>query len=299
MRFVGRSLRPAVSALVFAAALGSSAAMLPVVAGAQTPAPDPLVAPATTLSADGRTATDGRRSLTVSQAAGLPDAGGPITVTGTGYDDFKGIYVALCLVPPPNQPPTPCGGGPDTEGASGSSAWISSNPPSYGEGLATPYGPGGTFTVTVHVNPLLAEGFDCRAVRCAVVTRNDHTRSVDRSQDIFVPVTFAAPQVAPPTTPQPPTTLATTTTAAPTTTTTAAPSTTAAPTTTTTDAPADAGDATGDERAAAAGSDDGSDGSGSGGALAAVGLGALVVGGGSAVAWRTWWSPRRRASAVT
>ena len=34
--------------------------------------------------------------------------------------------------------------------------------------------------------------FDCREVRCAVVTRADHTRSEDRSQDVRVPVSFAS-----------------------------------------------------------------------------------------------------------
>src|SRR5690606_41464864 len=32
---------------------------------------------------------------------------------------------------------------------------------------------------------------DLEGEQCAVVTRNDNTRSSDRSQDVFVPVTFA------------------------------------------------------------------------------------------------------------
>ena len=81
------------------------------------------------------------------------------------------------------------------EGDGGSSAWISSNPPPYGEGLATPYTGGGTdggFTVELSVKAK-DDNTDCTAsgTECAVVTRNDHTRSSDRGQDKFVPVTFA------------------------------------------------------------------------------------------------------------
>src|SRR5690606_6108587 len=41
------------------------------------------------------------------------------------------------------------------------------------------------------VRAALGSGIDCRTVRCAIVTRNDHTRASDRSQDILLPVTFA------------------------------------------------------------------------------------------------------------
>lgn len=257
----------------------------PRAATAQGPAPDPLVAPTTTLSPDGLTATDGQRSLSVSQVAGLPAGGQAVVVTGRGYDGGKGIYVALCLVPATNQPPTPCGGGADVDGATGASAWVSSNPPSYGEGLAIPYGPGGTFSLTLTMGPLLAGGLDCRLVRCAVVTRNDHTRSIDRSQDVFVPVTFAPTDpgatvpTAPPTTPAPTTTSTTTTTLPP--------STVhlsddgrlgTAADTTTTDALASPG-ATGDEQAAGpvASTSDASAGSPAGWLVTAAVVGIVVI----------------------
>ena len=99
--------------------------------------------------ADAETATDGTRTLTVSQATGLDPAGQMVRVTGSGYDTFKGIYVAFCAVPASGQAPSPCGGGVDMAGGSGASHWISSNPPPYGQGVATPYGPGGSFDVTV------------------------------------------------------------------------------------------------------------------------------------------------------
>ena len=153
---------------------------------------DPTVSPSTTLSPDGRTATDGVRTLTVSQVHGLSPAGQTVSVAGLGYDTNKGVYVALCVIPPRDVLPTPCGGGIDMEGQAGASQWISSNPPSYGVGLARPYGPGGSFDTTFHLSPMISPTVDCRQVRCAVLTRNDHSRSTDRSQDILVPVAFAA-----------------------------------------------------------------------------------------------------------
>jgi hypothetical protein len=114
-------------------------------------------------------------------------------------------------------------------------------------GLAIPYGAGGTFSTTFAVRAELAPGVDCRLVRCGIVTRNDHTRSSDRTQDVVVPVSFrtAAPgtpkapaptPVAPspgpaPTGPAPAGTagVAPTTTAPPSPTTTVATPTTAAP----------------------------------------------------------------------
>ncbi|AAZ56420.1 hypothetical protein JCM3263A_28580 [Thermobifida fusca] len=142
-------------------------------------------------------APSGGPSLTVSKTSGLNPDGEQVTVTGRGYDTSKGIYVSFCDISNANAttPPGPCIGGVDMSGESGSSVWISSNPPPYGQGLAQPYegeGKNGSFTVQLTVKAK-DEFTDCLAegVQCAVVTRNDHTRSSDRSQDVFVPVTFA------------------------------------------------------------------------------------------------------------
>lgn len=177
--------------------------------------------------ADGRTVTSGSMTLTASQAADLVP-GQPVTVSGHGYDEAKGIYVALCVIPPTGMAPSPCGGGEDRSGTSGASAWVSSNPPSYARGLTQPYGPGGSFSVTLDLSPTLPDGLDCYSVRCAIFTRADHTRSSDRSLDLGIPVTFAAPAVANAPAPPPPTS-APPVVAEPTTT---APSTTIAPTST-------------------------------------------------------------------
>jgi hypothetical protein len=141
--------------------------------------------------------------LTVSKSHGLDPNGETVTVSGACFDEQKGIYVAFCVVPPPGSPPSPCGGGVATEGSGGLSHWISSNPPPYAVGLTTPYGPGGSFTVTLRPSVMLNPDVDCRVVQCAIATRNDHTRSSDRGQDGIVPVSFAAgPPSAPPPAPE-------------------------------------------------------------------------------------------------
>lgn len=158
---------------------------------------DTIPPPSVTVSDDGRSATTGTTTLTASAAADLPAAGSTLTVTGEGFDTFKGIYVALCVVPTDGGPPSPCGGGADTEGSSGSSIWISSNPPPYGTELAIPYGAAGDFSVELSASPVINDDVDCRKVQCAVVSRNDHIRSTDRSQDIFIPVTFEGSELEP------------------------------------------------------------------------------------------------------
>lgn len=160
------------------------------------------------------------QTLTVTPAVDLDPAGATVRVSGTGYDPAVGVYVALCVDQGPGAAPSPCVGGADLEGGAGSSAWISSNPPPYGQGLATPFAPGGTFDVDLR---LVArdEFVDCLsgAVRCVVATRADHTASTNRSADVKVPVAFAGQDLsAPPTTvPAPTTTETPTTSSAPTT----------------------------------------------------------------------------------
>jgi iron complex transport system substrate-binding protein len=141
--------------------------------------------------AQGTATGPGGQTLTVAPTTDLDPAGAQVTVTGSGYDTGKGIYVSFCVVPPPGQLPTPCGGGIDLTGSGGGTVWVTSNPPAYATGLTTPYGPGGSFSVGLTVQAALNDTIDCRGVACAVVTRNDHTRTNDRSQDVFVPITFA------------------------------------------------------------------------------------------------------------
>ncbi|MBG0857438.1 immunoglobulin I-set domain protein [Streptomyces spinoverrucosus] len=129
------------------------------------------------------------QKLTVTPVNNLATADQTLTVTGSGYDVDKGIYVALCVDNGAGELPTPCVGGVDMTGTSHSSAWISSNPPDYGEDLAIPYGEGGTFQVELTVDAK-DEFTDCFKAKCVLATRADHTLSGDRSQDVKVPVSF-------------------------------------------------------------------------------------------------------------
>ena len=134
------------------------------------------------------TGPEGQR-LTVTPVNHLATENQRLKVTGSGYDVDKGVYVALCVDNGAGELPTPCIGGVDMSGASHSSAWISSNPPDYGEDLAVPYGAGGTFEVELTVDAKDAYT-DCFKATCVLATRADHTLSGDRTQDVKVPVSF-------------------------------------------------------------------------------------------------------------
>ncbi|GHC55868.1 immunoglobulin domain-containing protein [Streptomyces flavofungini] len=135
------------------------------------------------------TGPQGQR-LTVTPVSELAPRKQKLTVSGTGYDEKKGIYVALCVDNGPGRTPTPCVGGAATDGGSKASAWISDNPPPHGADLATPYGKDGSFKVELTVDAK-DTSTDCLTTRCVLATRADHTLPGDRSQDVRVPVTFA------------------------------------------------------------------------------------------------------------
>ena len=192
--------------------------------------------PAAALAAPGTgEGTDGQ-TLTVSRATDLDPTGTTVTVTGAGFEETVGIYVGVCVDNGPGERPTPCLGGVDMGGEGGSSAWVSSNPPSYGKDLATPFGDGGTFELELTVQGADAnvDCSDAAAVPrgCVLATFADHTRLTDRSADVRVPLAFAAspaPGTTEPGTTEPSTTHASSpapTTTAPTTPATPAPSST-------------------------------------------------------------------------
>ncbi|MFB6719570.1 hypothetical protein ACFCV3_05385 [Kribbella sp. NPDC056345] len=148
------------------------------------------------------------QTVTASVTTGLNPAGTKVTVRGNGFDLNKGIYVAFCVNKGPGQLPSPCLGGVDMKGESGSSVWISSNPPSYGEGLARPFtqsGGKGSFQVqlTVKAKDQFTNCLDKKVapLGCVIGTRADHTRTADRSADVLIPVTFTGSSGQPTTTP--------------------------------------------------------------------------------------------------
>lgn len=132
----------------------------------------------------------GGQVLRVSQSKNLSPRGSWVTVTGSGYDERVGIYVSMCVRPVKGQLPTPCGGGINRSGSSAASVWVSSNAPSYGAGLAKPFGIGGKFRVRLFLGPHIGK-LDCRKISCAITTRADHLQTSNRSADVFIPITFS------------------------------------------------------------------------------------------------------------
>ena len=161
----------------------------------------PLVATAT--------GDDGRdRSISVEAAdvgetinTSALSVGEQFIVRGDGFDGSRGIYVAICVIPAPDEKPGPCVGGvPDQseqEVAVGTiqfapSNWINDDfawrlfgARSYDSVVD------GTFTAYLEAGDPAGEGFDCRVDACGIFTRNDHTALRDRVQDLYVPVGFA------------------------------------------------------------------------------------------------------------
>lgn len=127
--------------------------------------------------------------------------GDRFVVSGTGYDPARGIYVAICAIPDdPGTKPGPClGGVPDQEAVEvpegtiqfAPSNWINDDwawrlfgARSYDDRET------GTFTAYIEVPATSDDKVDCRVVACALYTRNDHTASADRVQDLYIPLGF-------------------------------------------------------------------------------------------------------------
>ncbi len=130
--------------------------------------------------------------ITVSQTSGLDPQGGLVTVRGSGFDVTKGVYVFVCNQATWNAARR-CVGGINLDGSSPLSQWISSNPPGYAIGLTVPFAADGTFVVPLFVRATdeSTNLIDCTKQQCGIVTFADHTRRDDRSQDVFVPISFS------------------------------------------------------------------------------------------------------------
>lgn len=143
-----------------------------------------MMAPASALAAVTSTGSNGA-SISIVQSSFTKNT--KVVVTGKGFDETVGIYLAYCVIPKNGGAPTPCGGGVNKSGTGDASYWISSNPPPYGVGLAIPFSPGGRFSEKVAVSRTIGK-FDCRKVKCAIAVRSDHLHEGDRSHDIFIPI---------------------------------------------------------------------------------------------------------------
>ena len=148
----------------------------------------PLASVSTTKPTTTTVASAIQPKLSVSQTTNLNPNGTSVTVRGTGYDISKGVYVIVCTQAAPG-PQSTCVGGVNIDGSSASSVWINSQPPSYALGLTTAFQPDGSFSVVLLV-VAKSGALDCTVLKCGVVTRSDHLRYTDRTQDVFVPITF-------------------------------------------------------------------------------------------------------------
>lgn len=142
-------------------------------------------------------------TVTLSKSADLTDAE-TITVSGSGFDSTRGIYVMFCQQTSERPAGADC---------SGAQQWISDSDLAQGaDGTVRWSGPG-SFSVSLSVSQTWGT-VDCKAVTCGVVTRNDHMDRGLTDQDTFTPVSFADEQTEPTVTST--TTTTTTTTTAPT-----------------------------------------------------------------------------------
>ena len=148
----------------------------------------PLASVSTTKPTTTTVASAIQPKLSVSQTTNLNPNGTSVTVRGTGYDISKGVYVIVCTQAAPG-PQSTCVGGVNIDGSSASSVWINSQPPSYALGLTTAFQPDGSFSVVLSI-VAKSGALDCTVLKCGVVTRSDHLRYTDRTQDVFVPITF-------------------------------------------------------------------------------------------------------------
>lgn len=185
------------------AAASTSAPVVVTVTAAPGPGPGPGPDPSDETPSGTRTGTGpGGQTLTATPVDDLDPAGTEVEVRGAGFTAgagfdiaTEGMYVSFCVDQGTGVQPSPCVGGVDMEGASGSSTWVTNNP--Y-DGLppeaVTSVAPDGSFTTRITV-AAADEFVDCLDLpagqRCVIVSRMDHRATADRSQDVKVPVCFA------------------------------------------------------------------------------------------------------------
>jgi hypothetical protein len=131
----------------------------------------------------------GPTGQTLSVSATEVRNGQVLAVTGNKYNKKIGIYLAFCVVNAKGVVPGPCGGGVNSSGTASGSIWISSNPPAYGKSIAKPFSKSGGFKQSLTITRYIGS-IDCAVIKCAVVTRADHTKSSNRKADVMIPVKF-------------------------------------------------------------------------------------------------------------
>ncbi len=177
-----------------------SAIAAPPAAAAVAQAAAPVTTTATTTGSTGTTA-----SLSVDPAGGLTTAGATLHVTGKGFNSQAGLYVAICHLNGSARPDvqTDCVGSPIPANTSKSWAHIDGSGTAVPGQASIPWQPGGSFAVDLALpaSNSASDALDCSKVVCAVITTPDVAQD-DPSQDLSVPITYAAT----PSTPTTPTT---------------------------------------------------------------------------------------------
>jgi hypothetical protein len=123
---------------------------------------------------------------------------GSIAIAGDGYNTGQGIILAFCVIPVDvevGDPSTyntrsgPCL--PGQENLDGSARRIT-NDATGTPYITIPYGPNGSFLTSLdNLRPVITNGIVCDVnVRCAIVTRTDHTATQNRLYDQYIPVHF-------------------------------------------------------------------------------------------------------------
>ncbi|MBV7295824.1 hypothetical protein KRX51_07850 [Corynebacterium sp. TAE3-ERU12] len=105
--------------------------------------------------------------MSLSKDTGLSD-GEKITVTGTGYRPGDGVYITQTIERP-----------------------SSGYPQTYGEAVKVTPDDSGSFRTELPVDVVFGET-DCREVKCYVASFTAFPNLVDRSQDVWKPISFAA-----------------------------------------------------------------------------------------------------------
>jgi hypothetical protein len=199
--------------------LGTGTAQLPTAAAG----PVAAAAPRAELAAP-TTVKQGKRTVTVDPAAKIDATDAAITVTGTGFDNSEDLWVAICQADgaaPKDM--SACLGGPIPDENATTSWGVVTDAGDAPPGPVQAKWSGDGFTLTLQV-AADNDGADCPTKKCAVYVRS---AGDSRSQDVAVPIAFAAPAGSVPAT----TSRTTTTTAATSTSSSSAPTTSAEPTT--------------------------------------------------------------------
>jgi hypothetical protein len=166
--------------------------------------------------------TAGQPTLSIDPASGFKPSGGAIKVVGAGFDTKAGLYVAICHVngSAPPDVKTDCVGGPIPL-ANTSKAWahITSSGVAVPGQVSQNWNAQGGFslTLTLPASDSSSDALDCSKVVCAVITTPD-AETGDTSQNLSIPITYAAATSSTSSTPTTPTT-PTTSSSTPTTTT--------------------------------------------------------------------------------